>query len=106
VRDEAARDQKTMEICLREIERCQRTLEGHSNEPVNSVSVAPDSRRAVSAGHDHTLRVWDLETCACLAVACGDTPWTVAAVATSRLVAGASSAEVALLAIHGLETCS
>jgi WD40 repeat protein len=43
-----------------------RTLEGHSDS-VKGVSVTPDSRRAVSAGGwDLTLRVWDLETGACL----------------------------------------
>ncbi len=43
-----------------------RTLKGHSDS-VKSVSVTPDGRRAVSAGGwDLTLRVWDLETGACL----------------------------------------
>lgn len=38
VRDEAALDQKTMEICLREIERCQRS------GVKNSFIVLPDQR--------------------------------------------------------------
>ncbi|MCX5800590.1 MAG: AAA family ATPase [Candidatus Eisenbacteria bacterium] len=36
-----------------------RTLEGHSGD-VNSVSITPDGRRAVSGAWDRTLRVWDL----------------------------------------------
>ena len=31
-----------------------------------SVSVSPDGRRAVSGSADKTLRVWDLESGACL----------------------------------------
>jgi WD40 repeat protein len=43
-----------------------RTLEGHTNY-VESVSVTPDGKRAVSAGmYDKTLRVWDLESGRCL----------------------------------------
>ena len=38
-----------------------RTLEGHSASVVG-VAVTPDGKRAVSAGEDKTLRVWDLET--------------------------------------------
>ena len=38
-----------------------RTLEGHSNR-VSGVAVTADGKRAVSASHDNTLKVWDLET--------------------------------------------
>jgi WD40 repeat protein len=38
-----------------------RSLEGHSGT-VNGVALTPDGKRAVSASHDHTLKVWDLET--------------------------------------------
>jgi WD40 repeat protein len=38
-----------------------RTLEGHMGW-VTSVAVTPDGQRVVSASHDRTLRVWDLET--------------------------------------------
>ncbi|MBZ5622716.1 MAG: TIR domain-containing protein, partial [Acidobacteriia bacterium] len=38
-----------------------RTLEGHS-DLVDDVAVTPDGKRAVSASHDGTLRVWDLDT--------------------------------------------
>ena len=44
-----------------------RTLEGHTDQ-VNSVSVTPDCRLAVSASADKTLRLWDLETGVCLRV--------------------------------------
>jgi GTPase SAR1 family protein len=37
-----------------------RTLEGHT-EPVYSVALSSAGRRAVSASHDNTLKVWDLE---------------------------------------------
>ena len=42
-----------------------RTLEGHSSS-VESVSVTPDGRRAVSGSRDNTVRVWDLESGVCL----------------------------------------
>jgi len=38
-----------------------RTLAGHA-APVNAVAVAPDGRRVLSASHDRTLKIWDLET--------------------------------------------
>ena len=38
-----------------------RTVEGHAG-PVRAVAVTPDSRRAVSASDDVTLKVWELET--------------------------------------------
>ena len=38
-----------------------RTLEGHSAS-VYGVAVTPDGKRAVSASHDNTLKVWDLDT--------------------------------------------
>jgi WD40 repeat protein len=41
-------------------------LEGHI-EPVWSVAVTPDSKRAVSASWDNTLKVWDLASGTCTA---------------------------------------
>lgn len=38
-----------------------RTLRGHRGM-VNCVAVIPGSRRVVSGSHDHTLRVWDIDT--------------------------------------------
>ncbi|MCK5015146.1 MAG: TIR domain-containing protein, partial [Candidatus Omnitrophica bacterium] len=38
-----------------------RTLEGHRSE-VYAVAVTPDSRSAVSASSDYTMRVWDIES--------------------------------------------
>ncbi len=38
-----------------------RTLAGHSGW-VSAVALTADGRRAVSASHDHTLKVWDVET--------------------------------------------
>jgi CHAT domain len=46
--------------------------------------VTPDGRRVVSASWDRTLKVWDLETYACLVTHRGDAPY--AAVATSATV--------------------
>ncbi len=49
-----------------------RTLDGHKSW-VESVSVTPDGRRAVSGSLDHTLRVWDLETGECKSTLEGQT---------------------------------
>jgi WD40 repeat protein len=45
----------------RESVMLERTLAGHAGV-VQAVAVTPDGRRAVSASHDRTLKVWDLET--------------------------------------------
>ena len=49
-----------------------RTLEGH-NDPISSVDISADGRRAVSGSEDLTVRVWDLETGSCLRVFGGHT---------------------------------
>lgn len=41
--------------------RTLRTFDGHE-EGVSAVALSPDGCRAVSASHDRTLRIWDLET--------------------------------------------
>jgi len=46
-------------------EQCARTFEGHASR-VTSVALHPDGRRAISAAGDATLKLWDLETGACL----------------------------------------
>ncbi|HEY0753489.1 MAG TPA: NB-ARC domain-containing protein [Ktedonobacteraceae bacterium] len=38
-----------------------RTLQGHT-EVVNSCAISPDGRFIVSASHDNTLKLWDVET--------------------------------------------
>jgi WD40 repeat protein len=38
-----------------------RTLEGHSTW-INGVALTPDGKRAVSASHDKTLKLWDLDS--------------------------------------------
>jgi WD40 repeat protein len=42
-----------------------RTFEGHSDE-VQSVSISPDGRWALSGSNDKTLRLWELETGSCV----------------------------------------
>jgi len=72
--------------------------EGHTDE-VWGVSVSPDGRRAVSASWDKTLRVWDLETGACLALYhAGSEAWSVAmAPAGERIVCGTRDGQVHFL---------
>jgi WD40 repeat protein len=36
-------------------------LQGHT-EGINGIAFSPDGNRALSASHDHTIRVWDLKT--------------------------------------------
>jgi WD40 repeat protein len=48
-----------------------RTLEGGHASWVNAVAVTPDGR-AVSASHDATLKVWELESGATIATFSGD----------------------------------
>jgi len=42
-----------------------RTFEGHT-DGVNSISVSPDGRWALSGSDDKTLRLWELATCQCV----------------------------------------
>ena len=39
-----------------------RLLKGHTERIVESVAIAPGSRRVVSSGYDNTVRIWDVET--------------------------------------------
>jgi WD40 repeat protein len=80
-----------------------RTLEGHL-KGVTCVSMTPDSRRAVSGSEDDTLRVWDLETGACLRVLEGHTSHvqSVSVTPDSRLAVSASGDKT--LRVWELET--
>jgi WD40 repeat protein len=70
-------------------------LEGHSKE-VLYVAITPDGCRGISASHDHTLRLWDLESGTELCVLEGHTA-QVTAVAIS---------EDGQLAISGASDCT
>ncbi|AEV87014.1 putative WD repeat-containing protein [Actinoplanes sp. SE50] len=49
-----------------------RTLHGHTDR-VESICAVPGSRTAISGGRDGTLRIWDLESGACLRTLTGHT---------------------------------
>jgi WD40 repeat protein len=51
-----------------------RALEGH-RDPVTSVAVSGDGRRALSGSKDTALRLWDLETGRCIRTLEGHTDW-------------------------------
>jgi len=69
------------------------TLEGHASG-VNACAVTPDGRRVVSASADKTLKVWDLETYACLFTHRGDAPYVAVAAGMAGIVAGDSAGGV------------
>jgi WD40 repeat protein len=62
-------------------------LEGHTRG-VSACAVTVDDRRVVSASYDRTLKVWDLDTYACLFTHRGDAAYTSVAAAATTLVAG------------------
>jgi WD40 repeat protein len=68
-----------------------RTLEGHAEE-ICGVAVTSDGRRALSAGDDGTIRVWDTETGSCLRTLEGHTDrvTTVASMPNGRRAVSAS----------------
>jgi len=65
--------------------RLLRTLKGHTNY-VWSVAVTPDGQQAVTGSGDHTVRVWDLASGACLRTLEGHTGsvWSVAVTADGQ----------------------
>ncbi|MBI5387289.1 MAG: hypothetical protein HZA90_21690 [Verrucomicrobia bacterium] len=70
---------------------------------VSSVSVTPDGRRAVSAGYDLTLRIWDLESGACLRTLKGHTNWVKSVEVTAdsqRAVSGSVDNTVRVWNLH------
>jgi WD40 repeat protein len=81
-----------------------RTLEGRADR-VNALTVAPDGRRAISASSDHTLRVWDLETGACIMAFTGESPMSRCAIAPDgrTIVAREKSGRSHFLRLEGLE---
>ena len=82
---------------------CLRALDGHTSR-VSSVSVRPDGKLAVSGSEDKTLRVWDLETGVCLAIAWTPAPITALALTPvlGRVIAGTSTGEVLQFDLRGI----
>lgn len=80
-----------------------RTLEGHAGG-VNAVALTPDGRRAVSASHDKTLKVWDLEIGSLIAGFTGESSILSCAIAPDGLtiVAGEASGKVHFLHLEGI----
>ena len=77
-------------------------VEGHRGG-VRSVSVMPDGRQAVSAGDDRTLRVWDLQSGACLALFLSAPVVSVAVSPCNLLiVCGTNTGEVLFLEPRGV----
>ena len=61
------------------------------------VTVTPDGRRAFSRSDDRTLRVWDLESGACVGLLVVAAPVYAAANSLGRVLAGTSTGEVLFL---------
>ena len=53
------------------------TLAGHTG-PVYAVACSPDGRHGLSSSHDHTVRLWDLDTGSCIAALTGHIDWVKA----------------------------
>ncbi|WP_353063801.1 WD40 repeat domain-containing protein [Tunturiibacter psychrotolerans] len=69
-----------------------RTLTGHSGE-VRNVALSADGRRAVSASGDHTLKVWNVESGACIATfTCDSRPPCCAFADSETVIAGDAGA--------------
>jgi WD40 repeat protein len=84
-----------------------RVLEGHSHRSgdffkqevwVTGVAMSGDGKRAVVSAKDHTVRVWDLESCRCLAIFTCDCAVRCCAWARDRIVAGDERGHVHLFA--------
>jgi WD40 repeat protein len=77
-----------------------RVLEGHSS-PVYGVTVTADGRSVVSASWDRTLKVWDLESGACLATfTCDAAARCCATTVGGKIVAGDEGGRVHFLQLE------
>jgi WD40 repeat protein len=68
---------------------------------VSACAVTPDGRRVISASNDRMLKLWDLETYACLLTHRGDAAYTAVAATTTSIVAGDSAGGVWFLDCPG-----
>src|SRR5262249_18362685 len=63
------------------------TLHGHA-ALVSACAVTPDGRRVVSASYDQTLKVWDLESGACLLTHRANAGYRAVAATGTAIIAG------------------
>jgi len=68
---------------------------------VYGCAITPDGRRVVSASYDRTLKIWDLETSACLHTHRGDTTYISVAATATAIVAGDDRGTVWFLEVTG-----
>src|ERR1044071_3666082 len=69
--------------------QCQRRLrrDRHAHA-VTSCAVTPDGRRAISASYDGTLKLWDLQTGACLLTHSANVGYVAIATTATVIIAG------------------
>jgi WD40 repeat protein len=75
------RAEKSVKVLLQQYRQV-RCFYGHTGE-VHDVAFAPDGKRFLSAGHDHTIRLWEIETGKELRCLKDENDWVVCAVAFS-----------------------
>jgi len=64
------------------------------------VALSADGKTAISGSDDKTLKVWDVETGACVASFTGDAVFTSVALRAIRVFAGDSNGRTHLLALR------
>ena len=69
------------------------TLQGHSDR-VSACAVTSDGRRLVFTSEDKTLKVWDLESYACLLTHHASASYTAVATTATVIVAGDATGAV------------